>query len=265
MLRQQYTRRLPKSLAQSLPIHHEHLAGPALHRINIALRASIKGRDEMLLVEIRRFCHDLNMEALLTVTKQYCPGPEFADIVLMAACEAGDTSLARPYRHRVVHNTNFLRCATRYMHWDVLDVLLSGWSLSYAPAEYCAISLMSMSSLRYYMAKYKGLPYVSSNLRLSAVANCYLYGFDAELLDFVYQAVPREPPLQDDAIIEASVPLIGAVHISAPETLEYVIKKYPSVDWSEVTIYEIMDGGEFPPGICEKLIEILKRAGVSLV
>ncbi len=139
-----------------------------------------------------------------------------------------------------------------FEHWDVFDFLMNRghyWDLgivaSISPAVYARVG----------RTRPVGIP---ENLCKGAICNCYTFGFNQESLDFFCKGTTD--PVRDVDLVLPTMP--AECHKSAPETLRYLLGKYPNVIWTGYDIRITLAFTRFPsPEVEKEFRAVLITAG----
>lgn len=251
-----YTRRIPISLAKSLVVGCERTHRQALHDIFTNKVGGVVDK-ELLHAEIRYFCKRLDMQSIRALLPlRSSRDNEIVYMAMEAACIVGDPSMV-PMIGDPSGKTLLWKLTAKYQHWDVLDVLLPGdltrWN------GYCMVWLASLSvpAIHYFGSRGADLPFSTYLLREVIIA-CYYNGFDRELLDLAFQLDSTGDSRSPEALVTLLTIPFGTTHPSAPETLEYVLGKYPRFKLIPECYDQIVQFPEMhPPEIREALRKVL--------
>ncbi len=220
-----YTRRIPISLAKSLIVGCERTYRQALHGIFTNKVDGIVDK-KLLHVEIRYFCKRLDMQSIRALLPLLGPhSNEIAYMAMEAACIVGDPAMV-PMIGDPSGKTLLLKLTVKYQHWDVLDAMLSGDLTRWNGYYIVWLASASVPAIHYFGSRGVDLPFSTYLLR-EVILACYYNGFDRELLDLAFHLDSAGDSRSPGALVTLLTIPFGTTHPSAPETLKYVLGKYP--------------------------------------
>lgn len=247
-----YSKRLPRSLLVSLkPDRCYYVSKKRLLR---DLKPPVTmSQDETLLGFLEALIYEGESDKTWVLVGQCEVKDAFASVVKIAA-EAGDLRLTRMLAWTGRNLCLAYLSAGLNEHWDVFDLLirrLSGRDL------FLAISI-SPATHEYMRSRVTVLDPDPSNIYREAIVNRYRFGFDKEILDYFCKGTTE--PILDGSSVLPAVPV--KCHESAPETLRYLLSKYPNVIWTRKYIEMSLVFCEFTdPRVEREFKDILIAAG----
>lgn len=208
-----------------------------------------------------RLCYFVNHAAILRLSQVSQLSDNAREYIVMTACEYGIPILIRRFQNNLTSAAGMK--LARYMHFDLIQEVRTlivrvepTFGLTVADAMYTT-SLPVMLYMRQHH------PRVLLNLYeplRQVMRNCYVYGFDRELLEYATSEEMSPPGI-------GNIVCIGRhyLHPSAPETLRYLINRYPGFyhDYTTTsTLLSCIQREHFPEQYAE-MRDILIAAGVQ--
>lgn len=225
--RMSYSRRIPRTLLVPLkPDKYYYRSKRSL--IRMVKSASTESRDRFIGIALMSLAENGNTYDVWELLGRFTPRHVHFTNLMKVATSLGDCELVNTllYLGKVIERDYVIRAA-RFNHGDLLDLLLNYHSANVPHIE--AVAASSMFGLAYVILKRSlQLDYNGPALLRQAIIICYEYGFDREILEH-YSNQPGYAVCGCTVILP---PWSGTYHSSALETLQYIIDKYPGMDWS---------------------------------
>lgn len=224
-----YIRRIPRYLVHELCVCSEsgRICSTESHR-----RQHITSTDRIV-----SLCDQADFRRLVHIVKTYPSLPEHIKLAIYdTACACGcyeliNAIMQSPYRECIPGR---LYLVFEYMHWDILDLVLSQGDPSGHVRDSACISVPAIS---YYMNKYQSLPFSLYQMCIKLSRNCYVRGFDEEMLELAYTLGKIEMKISGESTMPWLVIIpIGYRDDSVLEVLEYILTHSPSGQWRNISI-----------------------------
>ncbi len=211
------------------------------HLVRMIKSASTESRDQSIGIALMSLAENGNTYGVWELLGRFTPHRIHLANLMKVTTSLGDCELVNTllYLGKVIERDYVIRAA-RFNHGDLLELLLN-----YNPVNALNVEIVATSSMF-------GLAYVTSRqlsrlghdgltLLRHAIVICYEYGFDREILEYYSNKLGYV--LHDCTMIVP--PWSGTYHSSALETLQYIIDKYPGLDWSAYNAARFTDSGSF--------------------
>ncbi len=246
-----YIRRIPRYLVHELCVCSE--SG------RICSTESRRGQHITSTDRIISLCDQADFRRLIHIVKTYPSLPKHIKLAIYdTACACGcyeliSAIMQSSYRKCIPER---LHLVFEYMHWDILDLILG----QDEPSGYVRDSAcISVPAISYYMNKYQSLPFGLYQMCIKISRNCYVRGFDEEMLELACTLVAFEMKISGESTMPWLVIIpIGHRDDSVLEVLEYILSHSPSGQWRNISIRLVLTN------VCEGSIRDILEVRLTL-